>query len=90
MGGAGGAEGRVIGVGGGGGNSYAAATGLMEEQLQTYCVNPVEVKVSNLDYNISGGEWKKILYSEFNQHILVSNAVSWHSTVIDTMTVTRS
>ena len=33
----------------------------------------VEVMVSNLDYNISGGEWKNILYSEFHQHITVSN-----------------
>ena len=32
----------------------------------------VEVMVSNLDYNISGGEWKNILYSEFHQHIPVS------------------
>ena len=35
----------------------------------------VEVMVSNLDYNISGGEWKNILYSEFHQHIPVSSCV---------------
>lgn len=31
----------------------------------------VEVMVSNLDYNISGKEWRKILYSEFHQHVQV-------------------
>ena len=40
----------------------------------------VEVMVSNLDYNISGGEWKNILYSEFHQHIPVSSCVGENGT----------
>ncbi len=33
---------------------------------------PIEVMVSNLDYNISAREWRKILYTEFQQHVQVS------------------
>ncbi|ELT96318.1 hypothetical protein CAPTEDRAFT_189892 [Capitella teleta] len=31
----------------------------------------VEVMISNLDYNISGREWRKILYAEFHQHVQI-------------------
>jgi hypothetical protein len=31
----------------------------------------VELMVSNLDYNISAREWKKILFTEFQQQIQV-------------------
>ena len=31
----------------------------------------IELMVSNLDYNIRGREWKKILFTEFQQHVKV-------------------
>lgn len=34
-------------------------------------INPVELMVSNLDYNISAREWKKILFTEFQQQVQV-------------------
>ena len=33
--------------------------------------HPVELMVSNLDYNISAREWKKILFTEFQQQVQV-------------------
>ncbi len=33
---------------------------------------PTQLMVSNLDYNISAREWKKILYTEFQQHVQVT------------------
>ena len=32
---------------------------------------PIQLMVANLDYNISAREWKKILYTEFQQHVQV-------------------
>ena len=37
----------------------------------------VELMVSNLDYNISAREWKKILYAEFQQHVQVCYMVKF-------------
>lgn len=34
---------------------------------------PVELLVSNLDYNISAKEWKKILFTTFHPHVTVSD-----------------
>lgn len=35
-------------------------------------VGPVELLVSNLDYNISAKEWRKILFTTFHPHVRVS------------------
>ena len=35
-------------------------------------VGPVELLVSNLDYNISAKEWRKILFTTFHPHVKVS------------------
>ena len=50
--------GAESGVTGGGGGTEDAS-------------GPQELMVSNLDYNISAREWKKILFTEFQQHIQV-------------------
>ena len=34
-----------------------------------------ELMVSNLDYNISAREWRKILYAEFHQHVQVHSNI---------------
>ncbi|CAC5393561.1 LKAP [Mytilus coruscus] len=36
-------------------------------------VGPVELLVSNLDYNISAKEWRKILFTTFHPHVRVLN-----------------
>lgn len=44
-----------------------------EEELEwDGIVGPVELLVSNLDYNISAKEWRKILFTTFHPHVRVS------------------
>lgn len=42
---------------------------------------PVELMVSNLDYNISAKEWRKILFTTFHPHVRVCYCLKWMNVV---------